>query len=66
MTTDKQAMMQVLDHVARTREVLQAFATNGARIHGVQVNPRLRQTALKWAGEELRKAVVVIERTNWR
>jgi hypothetical protein len=66
MVTDKQAMSQVRDHVARTREVLKAFATNGAKIHGVQASPRLQQTALKWAGEELRKAVIVIERTNWR
>ena len=68
MVTDKrvQATRQILDHVGRAREALREFYDAGARVQGVLENPPLRAASLKWAQEELRKALAIIERTKWR
>jgi hypothetical protein len=52
--------------VGRTREALKEFYESGARIQGVLANPSMRAASLKWAQEELRKAIAIIERTKWR
>jgi hypothetical protein len=68
MATDQQmqATSQVFDHVGRAREALKEFYESGARVQGVLANPSMRVASLKWAQEELRKAIAIIERTKWR
>ena len=68
MATDRrvQATSQVLDHVGRVREALKEFLGIDVRVQGVPSNPRVRAASLKWAQEELRKAVEIIEQTKWR
>jgi hypothetical protein len=56
----------VFDHVGRAREALKEFYDSGARVQGVLANPSLRAAMLKWAQEELRKAIAIIDRTKWR
>lgn len=68
MATDRrvQATVKVLDHVQRAREALKEFSADGARTHGVLANPRLQCTSLKWAQEELQRAILIIQQTKWR
>ena len=68
MAVDKrvQATSQALEHVERAREALKEFRSDGVRAQGVLANPRLRAATLKWAQEELQKAIAIIERTKWR
>jgi hypothetical protein len=61
-----QATSQVLDHVGRVREALKEFFGNDVRVQGVLSNPRVRSASLKWAQEELQKAVEIIDQTKWR
>jgi hypothetical protein len=67
MATDRrvQATSQVFDHVGRAREALKEFYDGGARVQGVLANPSLRAASLKWAQEEIRKAIAIIDRTKW-
>jgi hypothetical protein len=67
MATDRrlQATNQVLAHVGRAREALKEFH-DGARVQGILADPRLRAASLRWAQEELKKAIAIIERTQWR
>ena len=51
--------------VERAREALKEFQV-GARVQGVLASPHVRAASLKWAQEELRKAIAIIERTKWR
>jgi hypothetical protein len=68
MATDRRvhATSQVLDHVGRAREALKEFYDSGARVQGVLANPTLRAASLKWAQEEIGKAIAIIDRTKWR
>jgi len=66
MATDKcvQATTEVLNHVVR--EALKAFSGRDVRAQGVPTDPAARAASLKWAQEELQKAVEIIEKTKWR
>ena len=68
MATDKrvQATTEVLNHVAHVREALKGFLGRDVRIQGVLTDPAVRAASLKWAQEELQKAVEIIEKTKWR
>jgi hypothetical protein len=68
MATDKcvQATTEVLNHVGHVREALKAFSGRDVRAQGVPTDPAVRAASLKWAQEELQKAVEIIERTKWR
>jgi len=68
MATDRrvQATTEVLNHVGHVREALKGFLGRDVRVQGVLADPAVRAASLKWAQEELRKAVEIIEKTNWR
>ena len=68
MATDRrvEATSQVLARVGRAREALKEFHDSGARAQGVLTNPRGRAATLKWAQEELGRAIAIIEQTQWR
>jgi hypothetical protein len=68
MAADKRvkATSEVLNHVGHVREALKEFFANDVRIQGVLSNPRVRAASLKWAQEELGKAIAIIEQTKWR
>ncbi len=55
-----------LVETGRAREALKEFYDGGARVQGVLANPSLRAASLKWAQEEIRKAIAIIDRTKWR
>jgi hypothetical protein len=54
MATDKrvQATTEVLNHIAHVREALKGFLGRDVRVQGVLTDP-----SLKWAQDELQKAV---------
>ena len=68
MASDKrvQATTEVLNHVAHVREALKGFLGREVRVAGVLTDPPVRAASLKWAQEELQKAVEIIEKTRWR
>jgi len=68
MTTDKrvQATTEVLNHIGRVREALKGFSGRDVRVQGVLTDPAVRAASLKWAQEELQKAVEIIQNTKWR
>jgi hypothetical protein len=68
MATDKlvQATTEVLNHVGHVREALKGFLDRDVRIQGVLTDPAVRTASLKWAQEELQRAVEIIEKTKWR
>jgi hypothetical protein len=68
MAIDKrvQATTEVLNHVGHVREALKAFSGRDVRAQGVLTEPVVRAASLKWAQEELQKAVEIIEKTAWR
>jgi hypothetical protein len=68
MTTDKrvQATTEVLNHVGHVREALKGFLGRDVRTQGVLTDPAVRAASLKWAQEELQKAVEIIQNTKWR
>jgi len=61
-----QATTEVLNHVAHVREALKGFLGREVRVAGVLTDPPVRAASLKWAQEELQKAVEIIEKTRWR
>jgi hypothetical protein len=68
MATDKrvQATTEVLNHIGHVREALKGFLGREVRVQGVLTDPAVRAASLKWAQEELKKAVDIIEKTKWR
>jgi hypothetical protein len=68
MPTDNrvQATTEVLNHVGHVREALKGFSGRDVRVQGVLTDPAVRAASLKWAQEELQKAVEIIQRTKWR
>ena len=68
MATDKrvQATTEVLNHVGHVREALKGFLGRDVRVQAVLTEPAVRAASLKWAQQELQKAVEVIEKTKWR
>jgi hypothetical protein len=55
----------VIEHVKRARDALDNFETDSETPAGVLKHPPIQNAALKVAREELRKAIALIERTNW-
>ena len=68
MATDKrvQATTEVLNCVGHAREALKGFSGRNVRVQGVLTDPSVRAASLKWAQQELQKAVEIIEKTKWR
>jgi hypothetical protein len=68
MATDTrvQATTEVLNYVAHVREALKGFVGRDVRVQGVLTDPPVRAASLKWAQQELQKAVEIIEKTKWR
>jgi hypothetical protein len=69
MPTDNrvQATSEVLNLVGRVREALKGFPGRDVRVQGVLTDPAVRAAAsLKWAQEDLQKAVEIIQRTKWQ
>jgi hypothetical protein len=68
MATDKrvQATTEVLNHVGHVREALKGFSGRDVRVQGVLTDPAVRAASLKWAREELQKAIEIIEKATWR
>ena len=68
MATDNrvQATTEILNHVGHVREALKRFSGRDVRVLGVLTDPTVRAASLKWAKEELQKAVEIIEKTKWR
>ena len=62
----KKASGLVLEHIKRARDALDNFDTDGETPDGVLKHPPMQTAALKVAREELRKAIALIERTQWR
>jgi len=54
------------EHVGHVREALKGFWGRDVRVQGVLTDPAVRAASLKWALEELQKAVEIIEKTKWR
>jgi hypothetical protein len=55
----------VLEHIERADDAVKNFRDNGVRAESVLVHPPLQAAALTVAREELRKAIALIERSNW-
>jgi hypothetical protein len=68
MTTDKrvQATTEILNHIGHVREALKGFLGRDVRVQGVLTDPAVRAASLKWAQEELQKAIDIIDNTKWR
>ena len=68
MAIDKrvQATTEILNHVGRVREALKGFLGRDVRVQGVLTDPTVRAASLKWAQDELQRAVEIIEKTTWR
>ena len=68
MAIDKrvQATTEVLNHVGHVREALKGFLGREVRVQGVLTDPAVRAASLRWAQEELQRAVDIIEKTKWR
>ena len=66
--TDKHATAthQILEHIGRVCDALNAFHRDGVNAEGVLASPNFQGASLKVALEEIDKAVAVFERTKWK